>query len=64
MWGTDFVAESNIIDRHMRSLRVKLQSDHRHPRFIPTVRGRYQFIPTFTIQGWSGDPGEGQRAVH
>jgi hypothetical protein len=25
------------VDRHIRSLRIKLQNDYRHPRFIPTV---------------------------
>ena len=40
IWGTDFVAESNIVDRHIRSLRIKLQNDYRHPRFIATVPGR------------------------
>ena len=55
IWGTDFVAESNIVDRHIRSLRVKLQNDYRHPRFIATVPGRgYRFIPTFTNAGWDG----------
>jgi DNA-binding winged helix-turn-helix (wHTH) protein len=34
IWGTDFVAESNVVDRHVRSLRIKLQDDYRHPRFI------------------------------
>lgn len=54
IWGTDFVAESNIVDRHVRSLRVKLQNDYRHPRFIATVPGRgYRFIPTFTNVGWN-----------
>jgi DNA-binding response OmpR family regulator len=54
IWGTDFVAESNIVDRHIRSLRIKLQNDYRHPRFIATVPGRgYRFIPTFTNVGWS-----------
>jgi len=28
IWGTDFVAESNIVDRHVRSLRIKLQNDY------------------------------------
>lgn len=56
IWGTDFVAESNIVDRHIRSLRVKLQNDYRHPRFIATVAGRgYRFIPTFSNTGWGGD---------
>jgi Response regulators consisting of a CheY-like receiver domain and a winged-helix DNA-binding domain len=53
IWGTDFVAESNIVDRHIRSLRIKLQNDYRHPRFIATVPGKgYRFIPTFSNQGW------------
>ncbi len=56
IWGTDFVAESNIVDRHIRGLRVKLQNDYRHPRFIATVPGKgYRFIPTFSNQGWA-DP--------
>ncbi len=55
IWGTDFVAESNIVDRHIRSLRIKLQNDYRHPRFIATVPGRgYRFIPTFSNTGWAG----------
>ncbi|HEX4897340.1 MAG TPA: response regulator transcription factor [Candidatus Limnocylindrales bacterium] len=55
IWGTDFVAESNIVDRHIRSLRIKLQNDYRHPRFIATVPGKgYRFIPTFSNRGWSG----------
>ena len=55
IWGTDFVAESNIVDRHVRSLRVKLQDDYRHPRFIATVPGAgYRFLPTFSNSGWDG----------
>ena len=55
VWGTDFVAESNVVDRHIRSLRIKLQNDYRRPRFIATVPGKgYQFIPTFTNEGWEG----------
>jgi DNA-binding response OmpR family regulator len=54
VWGTDFVAESNVVDRHVRSLRVKLQDSYRHPRFIATVPGHgYRFIPTFTNEGWA-----------
>ena len=53
IWGPDFVAESNIVDRHIRSLRIKLQNDYRHPRFIATVPGKgYRFIPTFSNRGW------------
>ena len=56
IWGTDFVAESNIVDRHVRSLRIKLQNDYRHPRFIATVPSRgYRFIPTFSSSGWAGE---------
>jgi DNA-binding response OmpR family regulator len=58
VWGTDFVAESNVVDRHVRGLRVKLQNDYRHPRFIATVPGRgYRFIPTYTNEGWQGAQG-------
>src|SRR5215210_5737425 len=47
LWGTDFVAESNIVDRHVRSLRIKLQNDWRRPRYIATVPGQgYRFVPT------------------
>jgi two-component system alkaline phosphatase synthesis response regulator PhoP len=64
VWGTDFVAESNIVDRHIRSLRVKLQNDYRKPRFIATVPGQgYRFIPTFSNEGWDGgadDAAEGR----
>ena len=57
VWGPDFVAESNIVDRHVRGLRVKLQNDYRHPRFIATVPGQgYRFIPTFTNEGWGSSP--------
>jgi DNA-binding response OmpR family regulator len=57
IWGTDFVAESNIVDRHIRTLRIKLQNDYRNPRFIATVPGQgYRFIPTFSNAGWDGGP--------
>lgn len=62
IWGTDFVAESNIVDRHIRGLRVKLQNDYRRPRFIATVPGKgYRFIPTFSNEGW--DVGSTAREV-
>jgi len=70
VWGTDFVAESNIVDRHVRSLRIKLQDDCRHPRFIATVPGRgYRFVPTFSNSGWVDGPetppdDRHQRPVH
>ena len=53
IWGTDFVAESNIVDRHIRSLRIKLQDGYKHPRFIATVPALgYRFVPTFSNLGW------------
>ena len=65
VWGTDFVAESNIVDRHIRSLRVKLQDDYRQPRFIATVPGQgYRFIPTFSNLGWDDGPVEGEPPSH
>lgn len=46
LWGTDYAAESNVVDRHVRNLRAKLQNDWRRPRYIKTVPGRgYQFTP-------------------
>jgi len=65
IWGTDFVAESNIVDRHIRSLRIKLQNDYRHPRFIETVAGQgYRFIPTFSNAGWGGARVPGEPSPH
>jgi DNA-binding response OmpR family regulator len=47
LWGADFVAESNVVDRHVRTLRAKLQNDWRRPRYIATVPGKgYRFVPT------------------
>ena len=47
IWGSDYVAESNLVDRHIRNLRVKLKNSWRHPRFIGTVPGKgYRFLVT------------------
>jgi len=52
LWGVDYVSESNVVDRHVRNLRAKLQNDWRKPRFIATVPGQgYRFIPTFSDPG-------------
>jgi len=46
LWGTDFVIESNVVDRHVRALRAKLQNDWHKPRYIETVSNAgYRFIP-------------------
>jgi DNA-binding response OmpR family regulator len=47
LWGADNAAESNVIDRHVRNLRIKLQDDWRKPRYIATIPGQgYRFVPT------------------
>ena len=47
LWGVDYVAESNVVDRQIRNLRARLQNDWRQPRFIATVPGRgYRFLTT------------------
>jgi DNA-binding response OmpR family regulator len=47
IWGADYAAESNVVDRHIRNLRVKLQNHSRRRRYIATVPGRgYRFLPT------------------
>ena len=49
LWGVDYVAESNVVDRQIRNLRARLQDDWRQPRFIATVPGRgYRFLVNFT----------------
>jgi DNA-binding response OmpR family regulator len=47
LWGVDYMAESNVVDRHIRNLRIKLQNGWRRPRYIATIPGRgYRFVPT------------------
>ncbi|HET8569816.1 MAG TPA: response regulator transcription factor [Candidatus Limnocylindria bacterium] len=49
LWGSDFVIESNVVDRHVRALRAKLQNDWHKPRYIETVPGTgYRFV---TVEG-------------
>jgi DNA-binding response OmpR family regulator len=44
IWGGEFEIESNVVDRHIRELRVKLGDEWRAPRFIETVPGAgYRF---------------------
>jgi DNA-binding response OmpR family regulator len=50
----DYVAESNVVDRQIRNLRLRLHDDWRRPRFIATVPGRaYRFL----------EPRPGQRSA-
>ena len=56
LWGGDFAAESNIVDRQVRKLRAKLQDDWRRPRYIATVPGQgYRFLLR-TTDASSPDP--------
>jgi DNA-binding response OmpR family regulator len=58
LWGVDYVAESNVVDRQIRNLRARLQNDWRRPRFIATVPGRgYRFLPTYTDQAGADQSG-------
>ena len=44
IWGEEFEIESNVVDRHIRELRVKLGDSWRVPQFIETVAGQgYRF---------------------
>ena len=46
LWGVDYAADSNVVDRHVRSLRATLQDDRRRPRSVATVPGRgSRFLP-------------------
>ena len=45
LWGGDYAAESNVVDRQVRKLRAKLQDDWRRPSYIATVPGQgYRFV--------------------
>jgi DNA-binding response OmpR family regulator len=45
IWGSQSAVTSNVIDRHIRDLRVKLQEKWREPRFIATEAGKgYRFV--------------------
>jgi DNA-binding response OmpR family regulator len=47
LWGADYVPESNVVDRHIHNLRLKLQDEWQHPRYIATIPGRgYRFVAT------------------
>ena len=44
IWGGEFEIESNVVDRHIRELRVKPGDEWRAPRYIETVPGAgYRF---------------------
>jgi DNA-binding winged helix-turn-helix (wHTH) protein len=52
------------VDRHVRSLRIKLRDDFRRPHFIATIPGQgYRFVPTYGNKGWVNGPTESVRPV-
>ena len=53
VWGTTGAPPSNIVDRHVRSLRSKLGDSWRQPRYIATVRqqGYRLLAPTAALGG-------------
>ncbi len=58
LWGDDFAAESNVVDRQVRNLRAKLEDDWRRPRYIATVRGKgYRFVLITADQELASPPG-------
>jgi len=64
IWGADYVAESYVVDRHVRTLRTKLHDDFRHPRFIATGSGKgYRFISAFRTTGRDDGPVPSKQAA-
>jgi DNA-binding response OmpR family regulator len=45
VWGTDAEPNSNLVDRHIRDLRRKLQDDWRRPNVLATMRGQGYMVP-------------------
>lgn len=39
LWGANYLATSNMLERHIRNLRGKLKNNSRRPRYILTKRG-------------------------
>jgi DNA-binding response OmpR family regulator len=57
LWGADYAAGSNVVDRHVRNLRVKLQNGWRRPRYLATVPGKgYRFLATAADEPAGGGP--------
>jgi DNA-binding response OmpR family regulator len=45
VWGGDAEPNSNLVDRHIRDLRRKLQDDWRRPNVLATMRGQGYMVP-------------------
>jgi DNA-binding response OmpR family regulator len=39
VWDTDYVGDTRTLSVHIRWLRLKIEADPDHPRFLRTVRG-------------------------
>jgi two-component system KDP operon response regulator KdpE len=51
VWGPDYLAESNVVDQYVHTLRSKLQNHWKQPRFIATVPGEgHRFLVTETAE--------------
>jgi DNA-binding winged helix-turn-helix (wHTH) protein len=51
VWGPDYLAQSNVVDQYVHTLRSKLQNHWKQPRFIATVPGEgYGFVVTETAE--------------
>ncbi len=49
IWGADYEAESNVVDRHIQNLRGKLRHGWERSHYITTVPGQgYLFVPAPT----------------
>jgi two-component system OmpR family response regulator len=53
LWGVDFVAESDVVDRHIRNLHARLQTGGRKARLITIVPGRGYQIRLPSVAGAS-----------
>ncbi|HEV8229921.1 MAG TPA: response regulator transcription factor [Candidatus Limnocylindria bacterium] len=45
VWGAEAAPNSNLVDRHIRDLRRKLQDDWRRPSVLATMRGQGYMVP-------------------
>lgn len=45
VWGAEAEPNSNLVDRHIRDLRRKLQDDWRRPNVLATMRGQGYMVP-------------------
>lgn len=64
LWGAEEAVASNVVDRHVRDLRVKLQDSWKTPRFIETVAGKgYRYL-NGSPRSHNGSPAEPRRVAN